>query len=95
MCAAGEHPARAGDAARVNTFIIYFYDLKYIRAAALQESTLHVLVTRHPYEWLDSMRRNAFYNNFHKGQPMAKFLTLEYISLDVPDDQPRYELRAV
>ena len=60
-----------------------------------QESTLHVLVTRHPYEWLDSMRRNAFYNNFHKGQPMAKFLTLEYISLDVPDDQPRYELRAV
>ena len=27
-----------------------------------------MLVTRHPYEWLDSVRRNAFYNNFHKGQ---------------------------
>jgi hypothetical protein len=51
-----------------------------------------VLVTRHPYEWLDSVRRNAFYNNFHKKQPMTKFLTLEYISLDVPDDQTRLSL---
>ena len=51
-----------------------------------------MLVTRHPYEWLDSMRRNAFYNNFHKGQPMAKFLTLEYISLDVNNGLSRCAL---
>ncbi len=54
-----------------------------------------MLVTRHPYEWLDSVRRNAFYNNFHKKQPMTKFLTLEYISLDVPDDQTRLTLYIV
>ena len=33
-----------------------------------QENALHVLVTRHPYEWLDSMRRNGFYTNFHRNQ---------------------------
>ena len=55
-----------------------------------EEGVLHVLVTRHPYEWLDSMRRNAFYINFHKRQDMASFLTLEYTSLDVSDEQPGY-----
>ncbi len=53
------------------------------------EDSLHLLVTRHPYEWLDSMRRNAFYNNFHKGQNMSRFLTLQYTSLDVRNTETR------
>ena len=30
-------------------------------ACARQEDTLHLFITRHPYEWIDSMRRNAFF----------------------------------
>ncbi len=40
-----------------------------------------MLVSRHPYEWLTSMRRNAFYANFHKGLPMLAFLTLQWMSV--------------
>mmetsp|Transcript_88751 Transcript_88751/g.236247 ORF Transcript_88751/g.236247 Transcript_88751/m.236247 type:complete len:632 (+) Transcript_88751:98-1993(+) len=59
---------------------------------AKADETLHVLVTRHPYEWIDSMRRNGFYTPFHKGLPMDKFLTLEWLSLDMnPSNLPRIE----
>ncbi len=51
---------------------------------APQSTTLHLLVSRHPYEWLTSMRRNSFYANFHKGLPMPAFLTLEWMSVDLP-----------
>jgi hypothetical protein len=57
----------------------------------IQNETLHILVTRHPYEWLESMRRNAFYSGFHKGLEMDKFLTLEWMSLDI---EPATQLRS-
>ena len=54
-----------------------------------QGETLHVLVTRHPYEWAASMRRNGFYASLHKGRAMADFLTLQWMSLDIsPTHQP-------
>ena len=53
-----------------------------------QGEALHILVTRHPYEWLQSMRRNGFYAAFHKNLDMTTFLTLEWMSLDIsPDHQ--------
>eukprot|EP00292_Cryptomonas_paramecium_P011667 CAMPEP_0113727112 /NCGR_PEP_ID=MMETSP0038_2-20120614/40876_1 /TAXON_ID=2898 /ORGANISM="Cryptomonas paramecium" /LENGTH=306 /DNA_ID=CAMNT_0000657933 /DNA_START=675 /DNA_END=1596 /DNA_ORIENTATION=+ /assembly_acc=CAM_ASM_000170 len=41
-----------------------------MRRANLENSseTLHILVTRHPYEWIDSMQKNGFYAPFHKKQ---------------------------
>mmetsp|Transcript_58962 Transcript_58962/g.156273 ORF Transcript_58962/g.156273 Transcript_58962/m.156273 type:complete len:478 (-) Transcript_58962:388-1821(-) len=49
----------------------------------MQDETLHILVTRHPYEWIESMQRNGFYAPFHKGLPMKQFLALEWLSLDM------------
>ena len=49
-----------------------------------------MLVTRHPYEWAASMRRNGFYASLHKGHDMATFLSLQWMSLEVqPNDQLR------
>jgi hypothetical protein len=59
----------------------------------VQADTLHLLVTRHPYEWLSSMRQNGFYATFHKNQDMLTFLTLEWMSVDLSaDDQARFGL---
>mmetsp|Transcript_58976 Transcript_58976/g.156398 ORF Transcript_58976/g.156398 Transcript_58976/m.156398 type:complete len:560 (-) Transcript_58976:776-2455(-) len=57
----------------------------FMRHADLEQSdeTLHILVTRHPYEWIESMQRNGFYAPFHKGLPMKQFLALEWLSLDM------------
>ena len=48
-----------------------------------QEDTLHVFITRHPYEWAESMRRNAFYASLHKGREMGVYLTLEWLSMNI------------
>ena len=48
-----------------------------------------MLVTRHPYEWAASMRRNGFYAGLHKGREMDVFLTLEWMALWI---QPQQQL---
>jgi hypothetical protein len=61
---------------------------EYPLTPARQGETLHILVTRHPYEWVSSMRRNAFYATFHKNLDMGSFLTLQWMSVDV---KPEYQ----
>mmetsp|Transcript_58943 Transcript_58943/g.156120 ORF Transcript_58943/g.156120 Transcript_58943/m.156120 type:complete len:850 (-) Transcript_58943:192-2741(-) len=66
----------------------------FMRRANLAKAgvTLHILATRHPYEWLESMQRNGFYAPFHKGLRMDKFLALEWISLEMnPNSLPMVE----
>jgi hypothetical protein len=44
------------------------------------EETLHILVSRHPYEWLASMRQHPYYAGLHYDKSMTDFLTLEWAS---------------
>ena len=54
----------------------------FMRRADLrnQHTTLHVLCTRHPYEWISSMHRHPYYAYMHQASPMIEFLTREWIS---------------
>mmetsp|Transcript_19179 Transcript_19179/g.52939 ORF Transcript_19179/g.52939 Transcript_19179/m.52939 type:complete len:663 (+) Transcript_19179:104-2092(+) len=52
-----------------------------------EENALNLLVTRHPYEWADSLRRVAPHMNLHKMQPMERFLTMEHFTLDVANEE--------
>lgn len=45
-------------------------------------TTLFFLVTRHPYEWLQSMRRNPFWANCHKNRSLVDFMSLEWMSFN-------------
>mmetsp|Transcript_19182 Transcript_19182/g.52958 ORF Transcript_19182/g.52958 Transcript_19182/m.52958 type:complete len:655 (+) Transcript_19182:58-2022(+) len=54
---------------------------------ANEENALNILVTRHPYEWADSLRRVAPHMNLHKMQPMERFLTMEHFTLDVANEE--------
>ncbi|EKX39804.1 hypothetical protein GUITHDRAFT_114055 [Guillardia theta CCMP2712] len=47
-----------------------------------QSRTLNLLVTRSPYEWIDSMHRHPFYAEIHKGLNMSTFLSREWITFD-------------
>jgi hypothetical protein len=44
------------------------------------EETLHILVSRHPYEWLASMRQHPYYAGLHYNKSMIDFLTQEWAS---------------
>ena len=45
-----------------------------------EENILNVLVTRNPYEWLESMHRHPFYAELHRGVDMQTFLAREWIT---------------
>ena len=49
------------------------------------EETLNILVSRHPYEWLASMRRHPFYAGLHYDKSMTDFLTQEWASFRLRD----------
>ena len=49
---------------------------------SLSNETLYIHLTRHPYEWIQSMRRNPFWANLHKQKSMHDFISLEWMSLD-------------
>lgn len=59
----------------------------FMRGANLhdQAETLNILVSRHPYEWLSSMRRHPFYAGLHYDKPMEEFLTQEWASFRLRD----------
>eukprot|EP00292_Cryptomonas_paramecium_P008262 CAMPEP_0113704460 /NCGR_PEP_ID=MMETSP0038_2-20120614/26534_1 /TAXON_ID=2898 /ORGANISM="Cryptomonas paramecium" /LENGTH=276 /DNA_ID=CAMNT_0000629249 /DNA_START=65 /DNA_END=892 /DNA_ORIENTATION=- /assembly_acc=CAM_ASM_000170 len=50
---------------------------------------LHLLVTRHPYEWMVSMQRGGFGAPLHRTLNMSTFLRTEWMSL--LDDEPVLE----
>jgi len=55
-----------------------------------QDSTLNILVTRHPYEWLSSMKRHPFYAHLHYNMPsMEAFLLREWVSFQVGKGAPK------
>ena len=55
----------------------------------LSNETLYIHISRHPYEWIQSMRRNPFWANYHKNMSMLDFISLEWMSFNhtkCPDD---------
>lgn len=66
----------------------------FMREADLssQDTTLHILVTRHPYAWAKSMRSHPFYAPLHEKLSMQDFLTLEWISFK--DNPGKYGSRS-
>eukprot|EP00292_Cryptomonas_paramecium_P011848 CAMPEP_0113693512 /NCGR_PEP_ID=MMETSP0038_2-20120614/19705_1 /TAXON_ID=2898 /ORGANISM="Cryptomonas paramecium" /LENGTH=292 /DNA_ID=CAMNT_0000615591 /DNA_START=468 /DNA_END=1343 /DNA_ORIENTATION=+ /assembly_acc=CAM_ASM_000170 len=51
--------------------------------------TLHLLITRHPYEWMVSMQRGGFGASLLRTQNMSEFLRTEWVSF--LDDEPVLE----
>jgi len=59
----------------------------FMRGANVHDEgeTLHILVSRHPLEWLSSMRRHPFYAGLHYDKTMPEFLTQEWASFRLRD----------
>lgn len=48
-------------------------------AAGSNVSTLHILITKDPYEWVESMQKYPHHGHLSFGMPMKDFLTTEWI----------------
>ncbi|EKX38799.1 hypothetical protein GUITHDRAFT_143986 [Guillardia theta CCMP2712] len=47
-----------------------------------QAQTLNLLVTRSPYEWVESMHRHPFYAEVHNNLDMSTFLAREWVTFE-------------